>query len=153
MVKGEKALKYLAQYVFRIAISNGRIITMEKGKVTFKHKDSKTKLWKFTTLNAEEFIRRFLQHVLPSGFVKVRYYGLFAVKNRTLLEKTNEMLGCKEKRKKIDTKSKKTKVFKCPVCKKEMVIVLSIPRPARNWNKAPPRTKISSGSPFINQCA
>ena len=153
MVKGEKALKYLAQYVFRIAISNGRIITMEKGKVTFKYKDSKTKLWKFTTLNAEEFIRRFLQHVLPSGFVKVRYYGLFAVKNRTLLEKTKVMLGCRKKEKRTNSQTKKSKVFKCPVCKKEMVIVLSIPRPARNWNKAPPRTKISSGSPFINQYA
>ena len=126
---------------------------MEKGKVTFKYKDSKTKLWKFITLNAEEFIRRFLQHVLPSGFVKVRYYGLFAVKNRTLLEKTKVMLGCRKKEKRTNSQTKKSKVFKCPVCKKEMVIVLSMPRPACNWNKAPPITKISSDNPFINQCA
>jgi len=75
-IRGKKALKYLAQYVFRIAISNNRIISLENQKVAFKYKESKTKLWKTMTLEVEEFIRRFLQHVLPGGFVKVRYYGL-----------------------------------------------------------------------------
>lgn len=132
--KGKKALKYLAQYVFRIAISNSRIITLENGKVAFKYKESKTKLWKTMTLEVEEFIRRFLQHVLPNGFVKVRYYGLFAVANRALLSKAREMLGYNE----IEPKIKIKKVFICPECKKEMVVAIVIPRPARRCNKAPP---------------
>jgi hypothetical protein len=142
--RGEKALKYLAQYVFRVAISNSRIITLKNGKVAFKYKESKTKLWKIMTLEVEEFIRRFLQHVLPGGFVKVRYYGLFAVANRALLSKAREMLGYNE----IETKRKIKKVFICPECKKEMVVAIVIPRPARRsfseggharlCNKAPP---------------
>ena len=72
---GCHAMKYLAQYVFRVAISNNRIIKHQGGFVTFKYKDSKTKVHKFMKLTTEEFIRRFLQHVLPKGFVKVRYFG------------------------------------------------------------------------------
>ena len=67
---GCHAMKYLAQYVFRVAISNNRIIKHQGGFVTFKYKDSKTKVHKFMKLTTEEFIRRFLQHVLPKGFVK-----------------------------------------------------------------------------------
>ena len=151
--RGKKALKYLAQYVFRIAISNSRIITLKNGKVTFKYKESKTKLWKTMTLEVEEFIRRFLQHVLPSGFVKVRYYGLFAVKNRTFLEQIREILGCREKEKRINSKTKNSKVFKCPVCKKKMIIVLSMPRPVSKCNKAPPKVKDSFNNLSFNRCA
>ena len=157
--KGEKALKYLAQYIFRIAISNSRIITLENGKVAFKYKESKTKLWKIITLEVEEFIRRFLQHVLPGGFVKVRYYGLFAVANRALLSKAREMLGYNE----IEPKRKIKKVFICPECKKEMVVRIVIPRPARRsfseggparrCNKAPPKMNGSYDNLSFNRCA
>ncbi len=105
------------------------------------------------TLEVEEFIRRFLQHVLPSGFVKVRYYGLFAVKNRILLEKIREILGCGEKEKRINSKTKNSKVFKCPVCKKEMIIVLSMPRPVSKCNKAPPKINGSFDNHIFNRCA
>jgi len=151
--KGERALKYLAQYVFRIAISNSRIISCEKGKVTFNYKESKTNRWEIMTIQAEEFIRRFLQHVLPAGFVKVRYYGLFAVKNRTLLKKTREMLGCWQKEKRIIPQAKNSKFFKCPICKKEMIIVFSIPRPIQKCNKAPPKIKSSLDNLNFNRCA
>ena len=62
---GEAAFKYLAPYVFRVAISNSRIVKLEAGRVTFKYKDSATDQVRFCTVSAEEFMRRFLQHVLP----------------------------------------------------------------------------------------
>lgn len=76
--RGETALKYLAPYIFRVAISNRRILKVADGKVTFRYRTSDTGQWKTCTVTAEEFLRRFLQHVLPKGFVKVRYYGLFS---------------------------------------------------------------------------
>jgi hypothetical protein len=75
---GLTALKYLAPYIFRVAISNKRILKLANGKVTFRYRTSDTGKLKTCTLVAEEFIRRFLQHVLPRGFVKVRYYGFFS---------------------------------------------------------------------------
>lgn len=75
---GEWALKYLAPYIFRVAISNNRILKMADGQVTFRYKDTDTGQIKLCKLRAEEFMHRFLQHVLPKGFVKVRYYGLFS---------------------------------------------------------------------------
>ena len=75
---GFKALKYLAPYIFRVAISNNRILKLADGKVTFRYRASDTGKTRFCTLAAEEFIRRFLQHVLPKGFVKVRYYGFLS---------------------------------------------------------------------------
>ncbi len=83
--KGQKALEYLAHYIFRVAISNGRILKLADGKVTFRYCASDTRRWQTCTLSAEEFLRRFLQHVLPKGFVKVRYYGLFSPSQRFLL--------------------------------------------------------------------
>ena len=90
---GEAAFKYLAPYIFRVAISNNRILKLEDGKVTFQYKESATNQIKFSTVPAEEFIRRFLQHVLPKRFVKVRYYGLLSPSNRHLLEQARESLG------------------------------------------------------------
>ena len=90
---GEAAFKYLAPYIFRVAISNNRILKLEAGKVTFKYKESATDQIKFSTVRAEEFMRRFLQHVLPERFVKVRYYGLLSPSNRQLLKRVRELLG------------------------------------------------------------
>ena len=75
---GRTALKYLAPYVFRVAISNQRILKLADGQVTFRYRDSDTGKSRLCSLSAMEFIRRFLQHVLPRGFVKVRYYGFFS---------------------------------------------------------------------------
>jgi hypothetical protein len=78
----EGLLKYLGRYVHRIAISNGRLISLEDGKVTFVYKDYRDKRKKRMTLPVFEFMRRFLQHVLPSGFRKVRYYGFLSPSSR-----------------------------------------------------------------------
>lgn len=91
--RGEAAFKYLAPYIFRVAITNNRILKLEDGKVTFKYKESATDQVRFSTQRAEEFIRRFLQHVLPERFIKVRYYGLLSPSNRHLLERAKEQLG------------------------------------------------------------
>ena len=89
--KGETALKYLAPYVFRVALSNRRILKTEKGQVTFRYRDGETKRQRRCMLAAEAFIHRFLQHVLPKGFVKVRYYGLLVPRYRKRLTQANPL--------------------------------------------------------------
>ena len=78
MGNGRTALKYLAPYVFRVAISNRRLVKLENDQVTFRYRATDTGQPKLCTLSAEAFIHRFLQHVLPKRFVKVRYFGFFA---------------------------------------------------------------------------
>ena len=69
-------MKYLAPYIFRVAISNNRIVKLADQQVTFRYQATDTGKIKTCALSVEEFIRRFLQHILPKGFVKVRYHGL-----------------------------------------------------------------------------
>jgi Putative transposase len=79
----EHVLKYLARYTHRVAISNGRLLSLDSGQVRFRWRDSRhNNRSGVMTLDAVEFIRRFLFHVLPSGFVKIRHFGLLANRNR-----------------------------------------------------------------------
>ena len=79
----EQALKYLARYTYRVAISNERIERVADGQVTFRYKDYRRPLrWRRMTLAADEFLRRFLLHVLPKGFVRIRSFGLWANRGR-----------------------------------------------------------------------
>ena len=73
----DAVLSYLSRYVFRTAISNARILDMDQTHVTFRWKDRDADAWRIERLPGVEFLRRFLQHVLPRGFHKVRYYGLW----------------------------------------------------------------------------
>jgi hypothetical protein len=78
-------LAYLSRYTHRIAIANSRLVGFDGERVTFKWKDYRAKgeaRYKLMTLDADEFIRRFLIHVLPDGFHRIRHYGLFANANR-----------------------------------------------------------------------
>ena len=75
-------IKYLGRYTHRIAISNSRIISIDNDTVTIAAKDYKSKKKKTVTMQGIEFIRRFLMHVLPKGFVKIRYYGILANRNK-----------------------------------------------------------------------
>ncbi len=78
-----QVLKYLARYTHRVALSNSRLVALEGGRVTFAYKDyADGRKHKTMTLSAVEFLRRFLQHVLPQGFAKVPYYGLLANRRR-----------------------------------------------------------------------
>ena len=90
---GLHALKYLAPYIFRVALSNNRLLKLENDRVTFRYRDTETGAEKRCSLAAEEFLHRFLQHVLPKGFVKVRYYGFFAATQRTKLRSLRQQLG------------------------------------------------------------
>ena len=115
---GEAAFKYLAPYIFRVAISNYRILRLEHGAVSFSYKESATDQVKSCTVTAQEFIRRFLQHVLPNRFVKVRYYGLLSPAQRRLLQKARQLLSATTgKLKREDLKTTQPRPLpSCPHC-------------------------------------
>lgn len=85
MQGAEQVLNDLGRYIHRIALTNHRLLSIEDGRVCFRYQDSRDHCWKTMTLPALEFIRRFLQHVLPQGFHNVRYYGLWSPVHRPLL--------------------------------------------------------------------
>jgi hypothetical protein len=90
---GEQAvLDYLARYVFRIALTNARIVGLDDETVTIQFKDRKTGQARTCRLSGEEFMRRFLQHVLPRGFHKVRYFGLWHPAQRHNAARVRQML-------------------------------------------------------------
>ncbi|MCA1617023.1 MAG: IS91 family transposase [Acidobacteria bacterium] len=111
---GQAAFKYLAPYVFRVALSNNRIRKLEDGKVTFSYKESATDQTKLSTLTAAEFIRRFLQHVLPRRFIKVRYYGLLSPGNRQQLQRARKLLAATTS--KLASEDLKPTALPCPHC-------------------------------------
>ena len=98
----EEVLEYIGRYSHRVAISNSRILKVENGTVTFSWRDYKDgNKVKEMTVAAEEFIRRFLMHILPDGFVKIRHFGILSSKNKqTKLKKCKEILGNYESRRK-----------------------------------------------------
>jgi hypothetical protein len=91
----EQVYRYLGRYTHRVAISNRRLVSLEQGRVTFCYKDyADDQRLKLMTLDAAEFIRRFLLHVLPKGFVRIRHYGLLAGRNvDTKLADCRRLLG------------------------------------------------------------
>jgi len=81
----EQVLRYLSRYTHRVAISNRRLVAAGDGAIAFRWKDYRVNgpdRWKTMRLHPHEFIRRFLMHVLPKGFHRIRHYGLFANANR-----------------------------------------------------------------------
>jgi Putative transposase/Transposase zinc-binding domain len=89
----EQVLKYLARYTHRVAISNGRLLKLEEGTVTFRWKNyAHGNRSQIMTLTALEFIRRFLLHVLPQGFVRIRHYGFLCNRQRHLIEVCRALL-------------------------------------------------------------
>jgi hypothetical protein len=89
---GKRALKYLAQYVFRVALAPSQILRVADGHVWFKYQRSGEKKWRICTLKVFEFMRRYLQHTLPHGFTKVRHYGFLAPNARTGLAQIRELI-------------------------------------------------------------
>jgi hypothetical protein len=128
-------LKYLARYTHRVAISNARLISLEDAKVTFRWKDYANESRQQTmTLDAQEFIRRFLLHVLPSGFMRIRHYGFLGNRcRRQKLALCKELLGEPQSSDAQadstpevggDHETESFDVQICPVCKKgHMVLV------------------------------
>ena len=79
----EQVLEYLGRYTHRVAITNNRIVSIDDGKITFKYRDrSDENKVKEITIKAHEFIRRYLLHILPKGFMKIRYFGFLAHTNK-----------------------------------------------------------------------
>jgi len=136
-------LNYLARYIHRVAIANSRILSVDNGNVTFRYKNSKSNAHiKTMTVNAEEFIRRFLQHALPAGVHKVRYYGLWSPSNRKKLLGLQQILtksGNDEQERfeeDIDAEvSAPSESGQCPHCQKGTLVWIGrLPRQGR----APP---------------
>ena len=111
----EHVLQYLARYTHRVAISNGRLIDLQDGEVTFRWRDSADhNQQKLKKLDAIEFMRRFLLHVLPKGFVKIRHFGFLAhPERRAALQLARELLGAPEPPPEVP---QKTAERKCPCC-------------------------------------
>jgi hypothetical protein len=91
--KGQNSLRYLSRYVFRVAISNNRIRSIENRVIQFLYKDRQKKTWKTMSLDVMEFIRRFLQHVLPKGFMKIRHYGFLNPNSPFSIEQLRELIS------------------------------------------------------------
>jgi hypothetical protein len=129
----EAVLTYLSRYTHRVAISNRRLVRFRNHRVTFRYKnyrDGKTR-WKPMTLNASEFIRRFLQHVLPKGFHRIRHYGLFANATRNdNLKLARRLLNVKAVRTKAPGKDEGTEdsenpscTFTCRHCGRPLIVI------------------------------
>ena len=122
----ESVMHYLGRYTHRIAISNGRILRMDEKSVTFRVKDYRNGgVWKELTLDGVEVVRRFLMHVPPRRFVRIRHYGLLSnQKKRRLIPLCRNLIGCREflRRFRKDDKVRairilyKIDVTKCPKC-------------------------------------
>jgi len=133
---GESVVKYLARYVGRTAISDERIVTMNDDTVTFRYTDTKTKERRECTLSAEEFMRRYLQHVLPPGQHRVRYFGWMhpAAKRRRAVVETLLAVPIV-----VRTQVEEPQWhLRCPHCEHfSLVRIGSLPRAAR----APPASR------------
>jgi predicted Zn-ribbon and HTH transcriptional regulator len=136
----EQVLEYLGRYTHRVAISNNRLSAIDNGRVVFTYRDRKGNNEKKTmTLNADEFIRRFLLHVLPKGFMKIRYFGFLAnIKKKTcipiirqLIEPMAKLLSkIKETVQQIMLRVTGIDITCCPQCKKgKMIKVKELPKP------------------------
>ena len=110
-----QVLRYLARYTHRVAISNHRIISFENGKVTFRWRDyADSNRPKIMVLEATEFVRRFLMHVLPPRFVKIRYFGFLATRGRSAnIEHARTLLGAPVM---PFTEERRKPLMFCPAC-------------------------------------
>jgi hypothetical protein len=134
----EAVLTYLSRYTHRVAISNSRLVAFDGGRVTFNWKDYRAKgdvRYKVMTLDADEFIRRFLIHVLPDGFHRIRHYGIFANGNRAEnIALARQLLGVPEPAPLLDEgdgagRDEDDGEWKtCPCCGGRMVVIETFAR-------------------------
>ena len=146
-------LAYLSRYTHRVAIANSRLIAMDEQGITFKWKDYRAKerhRHKTMTLDPDEFIRRFLLHVLPSGFHRIRHYGLIAnITRKDNLERARELLMCKETDAPVDAETNSADTvdgsddlatYVCPDCGAPMIIIETFER--GQLPRAPPHHRV-----------
>jgi len=127
-------LDYLGRYTHRVALSNERILSAHNGKITFSYRDRKNHDQKKTMpLDAHEFIRRFLLHVIPKGFVRVRHFGFLANRSKSLLSKCRRLLDLGPVPPKLPQKSVHElmlqltgiDITRCPLCQKGTLVFLA----------------------------
>jgi hypothetical protein len=129
-------LAYLSRYTHRVAISNSRLLALDGRGVTFRWKDYRAKSrtrYKTMTLSSEEFMRRFLLHVLPAGFHRIRHYGLLANGNRTSsLALARELLLAPVPQQQVEHSDEHDAAascaFFCPQCGRPMLILETFAR-------------------------
>jgi hypothetical protein len=133
----QAVLAYLSRYTHRVAISNSRLISIDDAGVTFKWKDYRAdgrERQKVMILNTNEFIRRFLIHVLPHGFHRIRHYGLFASGSRAEnIARVRELLSAPIPQNQADTDARggtelPTLSHQCPCCGGRMIIIETFAR-------------------------
>src|SRR5205807_2743394 len=126
----QRVLRYLARYTHRVAISNHRLRALENGRVSFEWKDyAHHSQRKIMTLDAVEFMRRFLLHVLPSGLVRIRHFGFLANRFRTRnLQRCRDLLAVHQPSTSADSHhcavTNLADRTSCPVCKLGRLIVI-----------------------------
>src|SRR5215510_4084530 len=135
----DHVLDYLGRYTHRVALSNDRILSAHCGNVTFSYRDRKNQDRKRAmTLDAHEFIRRFLLHVVPKGFVRVRHFGFLANRSKSLLSKCRQLLNLSFTVPKLHQRSVQDlmlqltgiDISRCPVCQQgTLVFVANLPVP------------------------
>ena len=119
----EHLLQYLARYTHRVAISNHRILNVADGRVTFRWKDyAHGGKQRRMTLSANEFLRRFLLHVLPKGFIRIRFFGFLAPRRRrALLPLCRQLLG--DSPRPPSQQPVATALWRCPRCSGPMRVI------------------------------
>ena len=152
----EAVLAYLSRYTHRVAISNSRLIALDDNAVTFKWKDYRVKdgdMHKTMALPIPEFIRRFLTHVLPSGFHRIRHYGLFAnggraenlARARRLLAMPAPEVAADDDQTVDQAGEPPTSPYPCPCCGGRMIVIETFER--GNEPRAPPTDATGIASP------
>ena len=121
----EYVLQYLGRYTHRVAISNHRLVSFAEGKVTFRWRDSAHhNEQKLMTLTLDDFLRRFLLHLLPKGFVRIRNFGFLANRQRaTLLPLCFQLLNAAQQPRAEQDASDSNDLWRCPKCGGPMVVV------------------------------
>lgn len=128
---GHAAFRYLAPYIFRVALCNNRLVSQKNGLVTFRYQDSKTGNSVPLALPALDFMHQFLQHVLPLRFRKVRYYGLFSPQRKNLLAAARAILPPLPQQAHPSTPAPaaaRPSVPLCTRCGKPMTLLQNLPR-------------------------
>jgi hypothetical protein len=132
-------LDYLGCYTHRVALSNDRICSVHNAEVTLRYRDRKNQQLKFVKLQADEFIRRFLLHVIPKGLMRVRHFGFLANRSKSLLSKCRQLLDLSPTLPKLPQKSAHELMLaltgidltRCPLCQKgTLVFLANLPVPA-----------------------
>jgi hypothetical protein len=138
--RGHRVLDYLGRYVFRIAIANSRLEAVNDGLVTFRYHDNRTREVRRVTVSGVEFLQRFLQHVLPRGCAKVRYYGLWSAAHRRDLTHARALLTAvallaTPPAPQPARASSLGDLPRCPHCRVGTLILIAVLRP---WWSRPP---------------